>query len=165
MFPGSRWCWKQLLDHHHVFISLALVIKGLNIVALLFCARAHSLKLLTFKSRVDSTWNGSCSSWFSACHSFPFLRNMSRLHAHSRLRGPPADNYRYLFFINEVKSQLSLSFLELRGKLFRWWLGSFNRCLFYFKWVNICIHICWLGWFNTWVIPTDTHLAQFYSKQ
>lgn len=86
-------------------------------------------------------------------------------HARSRLRGPPADNYRYLFFINEVKSQLSLSFLELRGKLFRWWLGSFNRCLFYFKWVNICIHVCWLGWFNTRVFPIDTHLAQFYSKQ
>lgn len=161
MFPGSQWCWKQLLDHYHVFISLALVINRLNIVALLFCARAHSLKLLTFKppqrpGKRFLLFVVFCLSFF------PFL---SRLPARSRLRGPPADNYRYLFFINEVKSQLSLPFLELRGKLFLWWLGSFNRCLFHFKCMNICIHICRLGRINTRVIPTDTHLAQLYSKQ
>lgn len=143
-FEECQWCWKH--HHHHVFISLALVIKRLNFVALLFCACAHCLKLFTCKSHMDSTWNGSSSLWFSACHPFPFSRSMSRLYACSRLRGPPAGNYRYLFFINEVKPQLSRPFLELRGKLFHWWLGSFNRCLFHFKWVNICIHICWLGY-------------------
>lgn len=58
VFPGSQWCWKQLLDNHHVFISLALVIERLSIVALLLCAHGHCLQLLTFQSRVDRPETG-----------------------------------------------------------------------------------------------------------
>lgn len=112
MFPGSQWGWKQLLDNRRVFISLALVIERLSIVALLLCAHGHSLQLLTFQSRVDPPETGLPLRGFPHVILSLFLRNTSRLHVCSRLRGPPADNYRYLFFINEVKSQHSLPFFE-----------------------------------------------------
>lgn len=86
----------------------------MSTVALLLFAHAHGLKPLTFKSPVDSL---SETGGFLLVI-LPFLRIVSQLHARSLLHSPPSDNYRYLFFINEVKLQLSLHLLELRWNFF-----------------------------------------------
>lgn len=107
-------------------------------------------------------WNGSSSPWLSACHSFPLLRNMSRLHVCSRLRGPPADNYRYLFFINEVKSQHSLPFFERETFFSDALAPSTDACFVSNGWTSAFASADEGGLV---VIPTDTHLAGLYSKQ
>lgn len=113
------------------------IIEWESTVALLLFAHAHGLKPLTFKSRVDSLSETSPNRWFSSCHSSLFENCVP---TSCSLPPTQSDNYRYLFFINEVKLQLSLHLLELRWNFFWWWLGSFNRCPSYR--VDKHLHFC-----------------------
>lgn len=72
-----------------------------------------SLSLLTFKPHLD-TWNEMRSPLWSFLPVIPpFWEICPFFPACFLLHNPPSDNYRFLFFINEVKPEHSFSFQEL----------------------------------------------------
>lgn len=146
---NQRCSWQILNSCNYLLIPLALSLNVWPTAVLRFSAEAvfsltgypffcpplcvfthgSSLTLLTLKPHLETR-----NEMRSPLCSFllvipPFWEIHPFLPACFLLHNPPSDNYRSLFFINEVKSEHSFSFQELMRKTFLWWGGCFNRCL------------------------------------